>query len=126
MSHEPCSFTPDEVERIADDVVRNASMSTWRGEPAQVRGLRRSGVAGEGTIVRDMSGKVYSTARLWRLLAGYRHPRVVAAVQEQLNRLPEDALPQPACGGSRALAEVSPAPAIHVLCNSGTEAGAAR
>src|SRR5258708_38400814 len=47
-------------------------------------------VEGRGIQVRDSGGKWYLDARssLWNMSLGYDHPKVLAAVHAQLDRLP--------------------------------------
>jgi putrescine aminotransferase len=126
----PVPFTPDEVERIADDVVEKYREHV---NPGAANLLKFAGFgvpewAGEGTIVRDMSGKEYLdfVGGYGVFSLGYCHPRVVAAVQEQLNRLPlktQYFLSQPVADLCALLAEVTPGRLQYTfLCNSGTEA----
>ncbi|HOM83866.1 MAG TPA: aminotransferase class III-fold pyridoxal phosphate-dependent enzyme, partial [Armatimonadota bacterium] len=126
----PVPFTPDEVERIADDVVEKYREHV---NPGAANLLKFAGFgvpewAGEGTIVRDMSGKEYLdfVGGYGVFSLGYCHPKVVAAVEEQLHRLPlktQYFLSQPVADLCALLAEVTPGRLQYTfLCNSGTEA----
>lgn len=83
---------------------------------------------GEGAIVRDITGR-----ELLDFLGGYgifalghRHPKVIAAVKAQLDRLAlhsQKLLNPPAAYAARLLAEIAPGNLRRVFfCNSGTEA----
>src|SRR5688572_30533383 len=45
--------------------------------------------SGEGTILRDTAGKEYIDANssIWTNLHGHRHPRITAAIKEQLGSI---------------------------------------
>jgi adenosylmethionine-8-amino-7-oxononanoate aminotransferase len=47
-------------------------------------------VEGRGIYVRDQGGRWYADARssLWNMALGYGHPKVTAAIREQLDKLP--------------------------------------
>ncbi|MDH7571439.1 MAG: aminotransferase class III-fold pyridoxal phosphate-dependent enzyme, partial [Armatimonadota bacterium] len=83
---------------------------------------------GEGVFVRDMAGKEYLdfVGGYGVFALGYRHPRVVAAVEEQLHRLPMKThyfLSRPVADVCELLAQVAPGRLeCTFLCNSGTEA----
>ena len=44
---------------------------------------------GEGAVLYDTSGKAYidCTAQAWSLNTGYSHPKIIAAVSEQIARM---------------------------------------
>ncbi|MDN5363921.1 MAG: putrescine aminotransferase [Eubacteriales bacterium] len=94
----------------------------------RLMGLENPAVEGEGMVVRDTAGKEYLD-----FLAGYgvfnlghRHPRVVAAVKDQLERLPlsTKVLPDESTALlARCLAEVTPGDLQYCFfANSGAEA----
>ncbi len=82
----------------------------------------------EGTIVRDLDGKEYLdfSGGPAVFILGHRHPRVVRAVIEQIQRMPASvrAMPRPVEGELAALlAEVTPGDLRYsFFCHSGTEA----
>ncbi|NLC58309.1 MAG: aminotransferase class III-fold pyridoxal phosphate-dependent enzyme [Armatimonadetes bacterium] len=125
-----CKYSPEEVERIADEVLEKYRRHV---NPGAANLLRFAGFGvpeweGEGVYVRDLSGKEYLdfVGGYGVFSLGYRHPRVVAAVQEQLNRLPlktQYFLSKPVADACALLAEVAPGRLQYTfLCNSGTEA----
>lgn len=123
-------FTPQEVERIADDVLEKYRRYV---NPGIANLLKFAGFGvpeweGDGVFVRDLSGKEYLdfVGGYGVFALGYRHPRVVEAVEEQLHRLPLKThyfLSQPVADLCALLAEVTPGRLQYTfLCNSGTEA----
>jgi putrescine aminotransferase len=83
---------------------------------------------GEGAVVRDAAGNEYLDflGGYGALNLGHRHPAVVAAVREQLDRLPLSSkilLSKPAADLAQLLCEVGPPGLERVFfCNSGAEA----
>lgn len=123
-------FSPEEVERIADEVLEKYRRHV---NPGAANLLKFAGFGvpeweGEGVFVRDMAGKEYLdfVGGYGVFALGYRHPRVVAAVEEQLHRLPlktQYFLSKPVADACALLAEVTPGRLQYTfLCNSGTEA----
>ncbi len=82
----------------------------------------------EGAIVRDRAGKEYidCSAGYAVMNMGHRHPRIVAAVEEQLGRLPQSLrllLDEPVVELAELLARVTPGDLrCSFFCHSGTEA----
>ena len=82
----------------------------------------------QGASVWDLDGNQYldCLGGYGALSLGHRHPRVVAAVQEQLAKMPMSAkimLSRPLAQAARALAEVTPGDlTCSFWCNSGAEA----
>jgi len=123
-------FPPEEVERITDDVIEKYRQYV---NPGVANLLKFAGFGvpeweGSGTRVRDIAGKEYLdfVGGYGVFALGYRHPRVVAAVAEQLGRLPLKThyfLSQPVADLCALLADVTPGRLQYTfLCNSGTEA----
>ena len=123
-------FSPEEVERITDDVVEKYRQFV---NPGVANLLKFAGFGipeweGEGAIVRDISGREYLdfVGGYGVFSLGYRHPRVVRAAEEQLHRLPlktQYFLSQPVADLCALLADVTPGRLQYTfLCNSGTEA----
>ncbi|MBI3945143.1 MAG: aminotransferase class III-fold pyridoxal phosphate-dependent enzyme [Armatimonadetes bacterium] len=123
-------FTPEEVERITDDVIEKYRRHV---NPGVANLLKFAGFGvpeweGEGAVVRDIAGKEYLdfVGGYGVFALGYRHPRVVQAVAEQLHRLPLKThyfLSRPVADLCALLAEVTPGRLEYAfLCNSGTEA----
>jgi putrescine aminotransferase len=83
---------------------------------------------GEGAVVRDAAGNEYLDflGGYGAFNLGHRHPAVVAAVREQLDRLPLSSkilLSKPAADLAQLLCEVGPPGLERVFfCNSGAEA----
>jgi putrescine aminotransferase len=83
---------------------------------------------GEGAVVRDAAGNEYLDflGGFGALNLGHRHPEVVAAVRQQLDRLPLSSkilLCKPAADLAQLLCEVGPPGLERVFfCNSGAEA----
>lgn len=81
----------------------------------------------EGATVRDMKGREYVDAMTFGGVfgLGHRHPRVVAAVREQLDRMPLSSrlgFNRPLAELCRLLAEVTPGDLQYsFICSSGTE-----
>lgn len=81
----------------------------------------------EGAVVRDRHGREYIDGMTFGGVfgLGHRHPRVVAAVKEQLDRMPlgtRVAFSKPLAQLSRLLAEITPGDLQHsFICSSGTE-----
>lgn len=82
----------------------------------------------EGAIVRDTQGNEYvdCLGGFGALALGHRHPKVVAAVRSQLERMPLSSkilLNEPLANLSRRLAEITPGELRYsFICNSGAEA----
>lgn len=82
----------------------------------------------EGAVIRDVHGKEYLDCSGGPAVfnVGHRHPRVVAAVREQLERMPMSvrALPRkPEADLAALLAEITPGDLQYTFfCNSGSEA----
>ncbi|HEX3000553.1 MAG TPA: aminotransferase class III-fold pyridoxal phosphate-dependent enzyme [Armatimonadota bacterium] len=123
-------YTPEEVERIEDDVIEKYRNYV---NPGIANLLKFAGFGvpeweGEGMYVRDLAGKEYLdfVGGYGVFSLGYRNPNVVRAVEEQLNRLPQNThyfLSQPVAELCELLAEVTPGRLQYTfLCNSGTEA----
>ncbi len=115
-----------DVKDIAEKYRRHVS-------PGLLRLLKFSGYehvedTGEGAVVRDTEGKEYIDCGggYGVFTLGHRHPSVVAAVREQLERLPLSPrvfLSQPLAEAAEALAAVAPGDLQYVFfCNSGAEA----
>ena len=82
----------------------------------------------QGALVWDLEGNEYidCLGGYGAYSMGHRHPRIVAAVQEQLGKLPLSTkimLNRPLAEAAQALAEITPGElACSFWCNSGTEA----
>lgn len=113
-------------QRVLEDFGRHLGPSLLR--LFRFMGLETLEWEGEGAVCRDADGKEYLDFNgcVGTLFHGRRHPRVVAAVKEQLERLTFTSrvfphLPQIEL--ARRLAEVTPGDLQLVFfCNSGTEA----
>lgn len=101
--------------------------------PGLARLLRFLGLTGvewegEGALVRDLTGREYidCMAGYAVMNMGHRHPRVVAAVEEQLHRLPQSLrvlVNAPMVELAELLAAVAPGDlSCTFFCHSGTEA----
>lgn len=101
--------------------------------PGMARLLRFMGLAqvedeARGSRVRDTDGKTYldCIGGYGTYSLGHRHPRVVAAVNAQLQRMPMSSkllLNQPMADLAQKLAEITPGDLQYsFFCNSGTEA----
>lgn len=101
--------------------------------PGMARLLRFMGLTGiewegDGAIVRDPAGKEYidCSSGYAVMNMGHRHPRIVAAVEEQLRRLPQSLrtlINQPMVELAELLAAVTPGDLrCSFFCHSGTEA----
>lgn len=101
--------------------------------PGLARLLRFLGLTGvewegEGALVRDLAGREYidCMAGYAVMNMGHRHPRVVAAVEEQLHRLPQSLrvlVNAPMVELAELLAAVTPGDlGCSFFCHSGTEA----
>ncbi len=95
---------------------------------SQVLGFDSLEVEAEGCIVRDNRGREFldCLAGVGVMNVGHRHPRVVAAVREQLERMPMSSrllFNARAAELARRLADLAPGE-LHYsfFCNSGTEA----
>ncbi|MBI1745203.1 MAG: aminotransferase class III-fold pyridoxal phosphate-dependent enzyme [Acidobacteria bacterium] len=124
-------LTKEEQEQIAKECIENfnAYQNRWPDPRVFAPNTMQSVEwEGEGSVVRDITGR-----ELLDFLGGYgiftlghRHPKVVAAVKAQLDRLAlhSQKLMNPAAAdAARRLAEIAPGNLRKVFfCNSGTEA----
>ena len=82
----------------------------------------------EGSIVRDVDGNEYidCLGGYGVFALGHKHPKVVAAVKEQLERMPLSSkilFSQPMADAAELLAQITPGDLQYsFFCNSGTEA----
>lgn len=126
MSH----FPPhEEAERIAAETLDNIGNYVNDGLARLYRFMGMTGIEWEnnGAIVKDIYGKEYiDCAGYGVFIHGHRHPRVVEAVKNQLDRFPlsNRTLPsKPAADLGRLLAEITPGRLQYTFfCHSGTEA----
>ncbi len=120
---------PPEAKRIIEETFRRYAEFI---NPGLAKLFRLTGETVEweasGAVVRDVNGKEYLdfSGGPAVFLLGHRHPRVTAAVIEQIGRMPMSvrALPRPPEAELAALlAEVTPGDLRYsFFCNSGTEA----
>lgn len=124
----PVSATEQEVlaEALLDKYERFVN-------PGMARLLRFMGLTGiewegEGAVVRDAAGREYidCSSGYAVMNMGHRHPRIVAAVEEQLHRLPQSLrvlINRPMVELAELLAQVTPGDLqCSFFCHSGTEA----
>ncbi len=120
----------DDPERLAAELSAKYERFV---NPGMARLLRFMGFTaieweGEGATVRDAAGKEYidCSAGYAVLNMGHRHPRIVAAVEEQLHRLPvslRTLINRPMVELAERLAAVTPGRLqCSFFCHSGTEA----
>ena len=120
----------DEQETIAAEGIDNWNTYLRRFPKAKDRDRDRALVewSGEGSIIRNIYGEEYidCLGGYGIFSLGHRHPEVVAAVKEQLDRMPlhSQYLVNPITAeAGRRLAEVTPGSLRRTFfCNSGTEA----
>lgn len=119
---DPAAFV-EETQRKYIDYVNPGLIKLYR-----FAGLETMEWDGEGAVIRDVFGKEYldfsGGPAVFAL--GHRHPRVVAAVQEQLARMPMSvrAMPRRAEADlAELLAQITPGDLRYsFFCNSGAEA----
>lgn len=115
-----------EVERLLDSFGRHISSSLLR--LYRFMGLDTLEWDGEGAICRDAEGREYLdfVGANGTLFLGRRHPRVTAAVREQLDRLTISSrlfAHEPQIRLAEKLAEIAPGDLQYTFfCNSGAEA----
>ncbi len=122
--------TRDEQESIAAEGIDSWNTYLRRFPKAKDRDRDRAQVewSGEGSIIRNIYGEEYidCLGGYGIFSLGHRHPEVVAAVKEQLDRMPlhSQYLVNPITAeAGRRLAEVTPGRLRRTFfCNSGTEA----
>lgn len=121
--------------KTAEEAIIQETISSYRSyyNPSLTRLLKLSGFdtvewEGDGVVMKDVRGKEYLDflGGYGVFVAGHRHPRIVQAVREQLDRLPLSCkvfFSEPLGKLVKKLAEVTPgALQYSFICNSGTEA----
>jgi putrescine aminotransferase len=120
----------DDVEAITLDVIEKYQMFV---NPTQVALLKVGGFdhiehTAEGVFITDLEGNTYidCLGGYGTFSLGHRNPRVVAAVKDQLDRMPlasKTFLNKPLADLAATLAEIAPGDLQYsFICNSGTEA----
>ncbi len=124
------ALTRDEQETIAAEGIDNWNAYLRRFPKAKDRDRDRALVewSGEGSVIRNIYGEEYvdCLGGYGIFSLGHRHPEVVRAVKDQLDRMPlhSQYLINPVTAeAGRRLAEVAPGRLRRTFfCNSGTEA----
>ena len=124
------ALTRDEQETIAAEGIDNWNAYLRRFPKTKDRDRDRGLVewSGEGSIIRNIYGEEYvdCLGGYGIFSLGHRHPEVVRAVKDQLDRMPlhSQYLVNPVTAeAGRRLAEVAPGRLRRTFfCNSGTEA----
>jgi len=124
------ALTRDEQETIAAEGIDNWNTYLRRFPKAKDRDRDRALVewSGEGSVIRNIYGEEYidCLGGYGIFSLGHRHPEVVRAVKDQLDRMPlhSQYLVNPITAeAGRRLAEVAPGRLRRTFfCNSGTEA----
>ncbi len=119
----------EDAQKIAEQTLDDYGNYVNDGMARLYRFMGLDGIEWEnsGAVVRDIYGKEYiDCAGYGVFIHGHRHPKVVAAVKEQLDRvaLSNRTLPsKPVTVLARLLAEITPGRLQYsFFCNSGTEA----
>jgi putrescine aminotransferase len=123
------SVPAEEADRLAEEVIKDYGRYVNDGMARLYRFMGFTALEWEnnGAVLKDVQGKEYIDCGGYGVFFhGHRHPRVVAAVKEQLDRfaLSNRLLPQkPVVDLARLLAEITPGSLQYTFfCNSGTEA----
>lgn len=124
------AMDPAEAERRGDELLAGYEEHINPGLARLFRFLGLTGVEweAEGSVIRDLAGKEYIDCSSGFAVAnmGHRHPRIVAAVEEQMRRLPLSLrflVNEPMVALAELLARVTPGDLSHsFFCHSGTEA----
>jgi len=120
----------DNTEALVEDTVRKYEEYI---NPALARLFRFMGLStveweGRGTVIKDIRGREYldCLGGYGVFNAGHAHPRIIAAVKEQLDKMPLGSkvlFSRPMAELARILAEITPGDLKYsFFCNSGAEA----
>ncbi len=124
----PGALTPEQQARIIEDTVHsfNEYLNRWP-EPKPVDGAVVEWF-GEGCLLHDVSGREFidCLGGFGIFALGHRHPKVVAAVKAQMDRLALHSqwmLNPRSADAARRLAEITPGDLRKTFwCSTGTEA----
>lgn len=121
---------PTEIERLTQDIIEKYGQFV---NPTQVALLKLGGFdhiehQADGVTITDLDGNTYidCLGGYGVFSLGHRHPKVVQAVKDQLDRIPISSktfLNKPMADLAARLAEIAPGDLQYsFFCNSGTEA----
>jgi putrescine aminotransferase len=125
----PESVSVQEADKLVEEVIKDYGKYVNDGMARLYRFMGFTALEWEndGAVLKDVQGKEFIDCGGYAVFFhGHRHPKVVAAVKDQLDRfaLSNRLLPQkPVVDLARLLAEITPGSLQYTFfCNSGTEA----